>query len=663
MAASADLTSLHPLDLPEIRTYVVSYLTTSRADLLACSRVSKAWLQTCLPHLWASFDLRRFQDHQLDLRGEGIVKNGHLIRHIGLEHMQFYALNNGAHLQKYALPYCRSLQRIEFSEDRKSIYGDDDDEDMDLDKDRLRPDEWEDIAALVRQNPGLEVFWMENSNVWTVSVGFWKALAKGAPGLRCFKMLRATVGIDSNAENFNSGGNTGVNGNVSTNTSNSSNNSDISEQDVILDLFLDICDRVEELHLDTVVFARTRTERWNSGPTFSRLQKLTYFGRSTMQFELFYKALGAAGLKELTWGTSFRAMEQPAIIAPFLTAEIKRRHLALETLDLWEEMPFEDRELQAILLSLSRPLLKLCVKESEFCIQAFHALLEPRLSWARWPGVNGDGTGVMVSHGSTIRTLNLQGCALVTSVMVQRLLESCPQLEIFVAWEIKGSDILAAQDDQHARHQHQLKEPTWVCKNLKELEVFISVFSPARDALRQGTTTAPGYRTTAATASVSATFGWNAGGLGSPSSSSSSPSRIPPPPPPPTMTFFSEPERHFHWAIYRELGQLTNLEKLTIGKARLATEYFQNPAIEQGLDLRLNSGLDRLSGLTRLRELDFRNTPQCLHEQEVEWMAKHFCEMREVPRGRFSGHDAQRSRDLEARFQSARLEMLAEQQT
>jgi hypothetical protein len=352
-------------------------------------------------------------------------------------------------------------------------------------------------------------------------------------------------------------------------------------------------------------------------------------------------------------------VEQPVIIAPFLTIEIVKRQLALEALDLWEELPFGDLELQAILMSLSRPLLRLCVKDSQFCMQGLHALLEPRLSWARWPETNVDGAGMMASHASTIRTLNLQGCVLVTSGMVQRLLESCPQLEVFVAWEIKGSDILMAQDKQQVRRRHQLKEPTWVCNNLRELEVFISVFSPAGDALRQGTTTAPEYRTSSASMSTPTTLGRNASGLNSPSSSS--PSGAPPPPPPPMMTFFPEIERRIHWAIYHELGELTKLEKLVIGKARLATEYFQNPAIEQGLDLRLNSGLDRLARLTLLRKLDFRNTPQDLHEQDVEWMAEHFCEMAEVPKGIFSRYDAQRNRVLEARFQSAQLEMLVEQ--
>lgn len=658
---------LHPMDIPEIRNLVVSNLsstTNSRADILSCSYVSKAWLQTCLPYLWHKFDLRRFSSHQLHLRYQGIINNAHLIRHLSLEHMRFYELH--PHLQSCVLPYCRTLQKIEFTETWKSV--DDSGAARDhLDKDRLRLREWADIVALVQQNPELQEFRIENSNVWTPPVAFWKTLAEDVPALRSLQILRATVG-QGGVSSAGSSGSYSVGGNTSSGSGAGSINtidSSEPEEDVILDLFLDICDRVEELHLDTVLFTRIKTERWIKGPTFSHLQKLTYFGRSTMQFELFYKALDAPGLRELIWGSPYRDAEQPAIIAPFLTAEIAKRHLALEVLDLQEEMPFEDRELQFILLSLSRPLLALRVKDSGFDIQALEALLQPRPSWTQWDAGSGFTGEPMAFHGSTIHTLNLQGCAMVASAMVQRLLQSCPQLEVFVAWEIKGIDILSAQTESRVRYGHEQIGPTWVCRKLRQLEVFISVFSFPQEAWRRGTTTAPEYRnsppamittSTAMSSSSSSTgarLGWSTNGFGSSSPSLSL--GVPPPPPPHSgMSSFSEAERRLHRAVYRELAPLTGLEKLVIGKWRLATEYYQNPAEEQGLDLRLNSGLDTLVGLTRLRELDFRNTPQNLGERDVVWMAKHFCAMSvsgEVGlRGRFAGYDVQRHRELEARF-------------
>ncbi|KAF9341848.1 hypothetical protein BGZ91_000886 [Linnemannia elongata] len=585
-----DSTKLDPMDIPEIRNLVVSNLYStinSRADILSCSFVSKAWLQTCLPYLWHKFDLRKFNSHQLHLRHQGIINNAHLIRHLSLEHMQFYELH--PHLQDYVLPYCQALQIIEFTETWKSVDGSGTAMDH-SDKNKLRLREWADIAALIQLNPELQEFRIENSNVWTPPVAFWRALAEDVPALR------------------------------------------------------------------------VKTERWINGPTFSHLQKLTYFGQSAMQLELFYRALDAPGLRELTWGSPYRAMEQPAIFAPFLTVEIAKRHLALEVLDLQEEVPFEDRELQCILLSLSRPLLALRVKGSGFDVRSLEALLQPRPSWTQWDAGSGFAGELMASHGSTIRTLNLQGCAMVTSAMVQRLLQSCPQLEVFVAWEIKGIDILSAQTESQAQYGHEQLEPTWACRKLRQLEVFISVFSISQDAWRRGTTTAPEYRTsppattatfTAMSSSSLSAAGCNTNGLGS--SSSSLPLGVPPPPPPHSgISSFSEAERQLHRAVYRELAQLTELEKLVIGKWQLATEYYQNPAEEQGLDLRLNFGLDTLAGLTRLRELDFRNTPQNLDEQDVVWMAEHFCEMsvsNEVGfRGRFAGHDVQRHRELEARF-------------
>ncbi|KAF8932071.1 hypothetical protein BGZ47_011571 [Haplosporangium gracile] len=653
------------MDLPEIRNFVISYLSTSstnsRPDILSCSRVSKAWLQTCLPYLWHTFDLRRFNNHQLHLRHQGIDNNAHLIRHIRLEHMQFYELH--PHLQDCVLPYCRALQRIDFTETWTGV--DDNAAERDhLDKAQLRLKEWADIATLVRQNPELQEFRIENSNVWTPPVAFWKALAEDVPELRSFQVVRATVG-KGRIGSVGNNGNNSVRGAASNNSSGSSNSSEsrIPEEDVILDFFLDICDRIEELHLDTVVFTRVKTKRWINGPTFSHLQKLTYFGRSTMQFELFYKALDAPGLRELAWGSPYRATEQPAIIAPFLTAEVVKRHLTLEALDLWEEMPFEDRELQSILLSLSRPLLSLQAKDSDFATQALDALLTPRSSWTRWNAGNGLTEGLMASHGSTIQTLNLQGCVMVTSTMIQSLLQNCPQLEFFAAWELKGIDVLSAQTESQAQRGHDQIQPVWACRKLRQLEVFISVFSFPQEAWRRGTTTVPEHRTTppatttaltsmtisSPSSSLAAGLGWNTNGFESSTSSSSS-SFMSAPPPPPGVSSFSEGERQLHRAVYRELAQLKGLEKLVVGKWRLATQYFQNPTEEQGLDLRWDSGLDALAGLMRLRELDFRSTPQNLGERDVEWMAEHFCGMDEVPRGRFASHDPQRHRVLEARF-------------
>ncbi|KAF9543242.1 hypothetical protein EC957_001038 [Mortierella hygrophila] len=645
------------MDIPEIRNLVISNLsstTNSRTNILSCSCVSKAWLQTCLPYLWHEFDLRKFNKHQLRLRHQGIINNAHLIRHLSLEHMQFYEVH--PHLQNCVLPYCRALQRIEITEAWNSVYDSGVARDR-SEKDRLRLREWADIAALVQQNPQLQEFRIENSNVWTPPVAFWKALAEDIPALRSLQILRATIGqggISSAGSNISHS----VGGNTSNSSAaGSSNSNDGSEpgEDMVLDLFLAICDRVEELHLDAVLFTRVKTERWINGPTFSHLKKLTYFGRSTMQFELFYKALDAPGLRELTWGSSYRAMVQPAIIALILTPEIVKRRLALEVLDLQEVMPFEDRELQLILMSLSRPLLALQVKDSGFGTQALKELLQPRPSWTQWGAGSGFAGELMACHGSTIHTLNLQGCITVTSKMVQKLLQGCPQLEVFAAWEIKAVDILSAQIDRR-RYDHAWMRPAWACRKLRQLEVFISVFTSLQEVWRLeaaqeyraypfATTTTLAAMTLPSLSAAAGGLEWSANGVGSPSMED--------PPSPPSLI---ESERQLHSAVYRELAQLTGLEKLEIGKWRLATEYNQNPAEEQGLDLQLSSGLGALAGLTRLRELDFRNTPQYLGEQDVIWMAEHFCGMSESDgvrlRGRFVGRHIQRHRELEVLFKN-----------
>ncbi|KAF9932778.1 hypothetical protein FBU30_007285 [Linnemannia zychae] len=326
MAARVDLTRIHPLNFPEIRTIIVSCLSINRINLHACSLVSKAWLQTCLPFIWDTLDLCKFQDAQLSLIRQGIEKNGHLIRNVTLEHMRFNFSH--PHLQKYILPFCKRLERIELMETLAK--GVENLGTSDLNKYQLRLDEWADIAALIRQNPELKDFRIENTNVWTPPLGFWNALAVNAPKLRSLHILRATIGVDNSFNNGNS------------------SSSDRHEGHEIIDSFLDI-------------------------------------------------SLDAPKLKELIWGSPHQAIELPVIIAPFLTIQITKRQLALDSLDLSEEMPFEDPELQAILMSLSRPLLSLRVKDSEFAALSLAAFLEPWMSWLRWQSSPSRESGLMTS--------------------------------------------------------------------------------------------------------------------------------------------------------------------------------------------------------------------------------------------------------------------------
>lgn len=73
-------------------------------------------------------------------------------------------------------------------------------------------------------------------------------------------------------------------------------------------------------------------------------------------------------------------------------------------------------------------------------------------------------------------------------------------------------------------------------------------------------------------------------------------------------------------AVFEQLGRLTRLEMLTVGMNKLDI----SPAPKfQGLDFRLESGMDQLVGMTRLEKLSFMRTKQNMSCQDVAWMRRH----------------------------------------
>ncbi|KFH63692.1 hypothetical protein MVEG_10385 [Podila verticillata NRRL 6337] len=73
-------------------------------------------------------------------------------------------------------------------------------------------------------------------------------------------------------------------------------------------------------------------------------------------------------------------------------------------------------------------------------------------------------------------------------------------------------------------------------------------------------------------------------------------------------------------AVFRKLGQLTELEVLKIGMAHRQRE----PTHVQGLDLRLKSGMGQLAGLRKLRVLDHTGTEQNMGVEDFDWMKANF---------------------------------------
>ncbi|KAF9912269.1 hypothetical protein EC991_000160 [Linnemannia zychae] len=81
--------------------------------------------------------------------------------------------------------------------------------------------------------------------------------------------------------------------------------------------------------------------------------------------------------------------------------------------------------------------------------------------------------------------------------------------------------------------------------------------------------------------------------------------------------------------IFERLGQLKNLEELNIQQQTerpySAAEQLRAGAVQKGLDLSLDNGMDLLSGLVRLREFYFPG-PQAMEEREVRWIIEHWGE-------------------------------------
>lgn len=75
--------------------------------------------------------------------------------------------------------------------------------------------------------------------------------------------------------------------------------------------------------------------------------------------------------------------------------------------------------------------------------------------------------------------------------------------------------------------------------------------------------------------------------------------------------------RELHGQVYDRLARLTNLETLCLGLRRTHSQY-------DCLEISLESGLDKLSGLKRLKELDVTGTRTRIGLKEVQWMTEHW---------------------------------------
>jgi len=99
--------------------------------------------------------------------------------------------------------------------------------------------------------------------------------------------------------------------------------------------------------------------------------------------------------------------------------------------------------------------------------------------------------------------------------------------------------------------------------------------------------------------------------------------------------------------MFERLSRLRNLELLSLSSGMLL----------HGLGLCLGSGLEQLTTLTRLVELDFINTVQKMTMKDVEWMIEHWKSLKDV-RGRLNSEDEAECQRMRARFQEAGITAL-----
>ncbi|KAF9146645.1 hypothetical protein BGX30_011837 [Mortierella sp. GBA39] len=85
--------------------------------------------------------------------------------------------------------------------------------------------------------------------------------------------------------------------------------------------------------------------------------------------------------------------------------------------------------------------------------------------------------------------------------------------------------------------------------------------------------------------------------------------------------------------VFEQLLKLVQLEELDIGDDSLYGldgNLVEDLRSRGALQLRLDSGLDRLAGMKSLYAVEFRGTVQTMRVQEIEWMLENWPELREV---------------------------------
>jgi hypothetical protein len=81
--------------------------------------------------------------------------------------------------------------------------------------------------------------------------------------------------------------------------------------------------------------------------------------------------------------------------------------------------------------------------------------------------------------------------------------------------------------------------------------------------------------------------------------------------------------RELHGQVYDRLARLTNLERLQLGTISFKPH-------SDCLEMSLESGLDKLSGLNKLKELNIRGIHTRIGVKEAQWIAEHWLRLRNI---------------------------------
>ncbi|KAF9364657.1 hypothetical protein BGX34_000828 [Mortierella sp. NVP85] len=162
-------------------------------------------------------------------------------------------------------------------------------------------------------------------------------------------------------------------------------------------------------------------------------------------------------------------------------------------------------------------------------------------------------------HFASLEKLDLGYSTGLTSTMIQQIMTSCPRLTTFYGTTLDASDILGDIMDENAMEVDTQEQPRdWVCTNLRFLTISIC------------------------------------GLEGKP--------------------------LVWHRKVLQQLARLDKLDTLSLCAS--AIPPLTSPKVRDGLNLKLEAGLDHLSSLKRLVVFHFEGIWQQMEEQDVRWMAE-----------------------------------------